>query len=508
MTLDTRKFARSTEDSPPADVDVLIVGAGISGIGAACHLTMDRPGTSFMILEGRDDLGGTWNLFRYPGIRSDSDMPSFGFSFKPWTYKQSIADADVILDYLRETVSEYGVGDRIRFNHRVLSADFSTDVGRWTVTAEDTASGETVELTSRFLFAGTGYYDYERGYEPELPDIDAFRGTVIHPQAWPEDLDYAGKRVVVVGSGATAVTIVPAMAPTAAHVTQLQRSPSYVLSLPREDAVANALIRVIGPQRAYSITRWKNIKIQRTIYKAAKRFPRLVRRLLIANAKRWLPKGYDVDTHFNPSYDPWDQRLCMVPDGDFFEAISSEKASVVTDRIERFTPDGILLESGRELEADIVITATGLNLRPMGGMTLSVDGAPVDLSQSTAFKSMMVSGIPNFVFALGYTNAAWTLKVDLICEHFCRLLDHMDAHGYTTVVPVLDEPAMERTPIISDLSSGYVRRGIRHWPHAGTHGPWTVKMAYESDVERLREGPVEDPALHFDTAKRAVRLAA
>ena len=507
MTLETHAPARPTDDAPPVDVEVLIVGAGISGIGAACHLTVERPGTSFAILEGRDDIGGTWNLFRYPGIRSDSDMPSFGFSFKPWTHKQSIADADVILDYLREAADEHGVLDAVRFGHRVLAADFSTETSRWTVTAQN-AEGETVELTSRFLFSGTGYYDYERPYDPGLPGIEAFEGTVIHPQFWPEDLDYAGKRVVVIGSGATAVTIVPAMAGTAAHVTQLQRSPSYVLSLPREDAIANALNHLLGPERAYKVVRYKNVKIQRGIHKAAKRFPTAVRRVLMADARRRLPKGYDVDTHFNPSYGPWDQRLCMVPDGDFYEAIAGGRASVVTDRIESFTPGGIRLESGQELDADIVITATGLNMRPLGGIDLSVDDEPVDLPETTAFKSMMISGIPNFVFALGYTNAAWTLKVDLICEHFCRLLDHMDARGYATVTPVLEEPAMERTPIISDLSSGYIQRGIRHWPRAGTHGPWTVKQAYESDVERLRDGPVEDPALRFDAAERAVEVAA
>jgi cation diffusion facilitator CzcD-associated flavoprotein CzcO len=480
----------------PTDVDVLIIGAGISGIGAAHHLATRRPQTSFAILDGRQEIGGTWSLFRYPGLRSDSDMPTFGFSFRPWTHKKSIAEADVILDYLRGTVADAGLEEHIRFGHHVESASFSSVDERWTVTARRNDTEETVQLTSRFLFSGTGYYDYENGFTPHFEDVDRFEGPVVHPQHWPEDLDYAGKRVVVIGSGATAVTVVPAMAGRAEHVTMLQRSPSYVLSLPSEDAIANSLNRLLGPERAYRITRRKNIAVQRGIYKLAQRYPKAVRRLLMADARRRLPRGYDVDTHFNPKYDPWDQRLCMVPDGDFFEAISSGRASVVTDTIERFTPRGILLASGRELEADIVVTATGLNLLAFGGIGLEVDGEPVDVGATTVFRSMMLSGVPNFVFAIGYTNASWTLKVDLVCEHFCRLLDHMDRRGRTTVVPVLDDGPMERRPLL-DLTSGYVQRGIAGFPKAGTRGSWTVEMAYEDDVARLREGAVDDPALRF-----------
>jgi cation diffusion facilitator CzcD-associated flavoprotein CzcO len=485
--------------------DVLIIGAGISGIGAAHHLTAHRPGTTFAILDGRDRIGGTWSLFRYPGLRSDSDMPTFGFGFRPWTHRKSIAEADVILEYLHGTIADAGLEDHFRFGHQVESARFSSETGTWTVVCRR-PDGDVVELTSRFVFSGTGYYDPAAGYTPAFAGVEDFQGRVVHPQAWPEDLDHAGKRIVVIGSGATAVTLVPALAETAGHVTMLQRSPSYVLSLPSEDPSAKLLNRLLGPERGYRATRRKNIAIQRGIYRLAQRYPKAVRRLLMADVRRRLPKGFDVDTHFNPAYDPWDQRLCMVPDGDFFEAISRGDASIVTDTIDRFTPRGILLTSGRELEADIIVTATGLNLLAFGGIELEVDGEPVDLAQATIFKSMMLSDVPNLVVAFGYTNASWTLKVDLVCEHFCRLLDHMDARGLTTVVPVPADPAMERVPLL-DLSTGYVQRGIDHFPKAGTRGPWTVQMAYEDDVARLRDGPVDDPELRFGVAARATAAA-
>src|SRR6185503_5113933 len=340
---------------------------------------------TFAILEGREAIGGTWDLFKFPGIRSDSDLFTFGFEFKPWTSNRSIAAADLILDYLHQTVAEHDLEPHIRFGHHVSAARWSSDDARWTVTAQG-PGGETVELTSRFLFAGTGYYDYAQGFTPEFEGVEDFGGQVIHPQFWPEDLDYTGKRVVIIGSGATAVTILPAMAPTAAHVTQLQRSPSYVLSLPAEDPIFKALKPVVGLRRAYRVVRRKNIFIQRTIYRLSQRFPRFMRRVLTADVKRRLPKGFDVDTHFNPTYDPWDQRMCIVPDGDFFEAISSGKASMVTDRIERFVPEGIKLASGRVLDTDIVVTATGLNMLPMGGITFTVDGEDVDLPERTVYK--------------------------------------------------------------------------------------------------------------------------
>ncbi|MGD9530906.1 MAG: flavin-containing monooxygenase [Pseudonocardia sp.] len=481
-------------------VDVLIVGAGISGIGAAYHLKTRRPGTSFAVLEGRDTIGGTWSLFRYPGIRSDSDMPTFGFGFAPWTHRRAIADGSTIHVYLREIVTENGLEAHIRFGHRVLDAAFSSADGTWTVTVERSGSAEPVQLTSRFLLLGTGYYDYRCGFTPEFAGIEDFEGEVIHPQHWPEDLDHAGKRVVVIGSGATAVTLVPAMAEAAGHVTMLQRSPSYVLCMPAVDPIAAALNALLGHRRAYPILRRKNVMIGRGLFTACRRFPRLMRRLLIAGVRRRLPRHFDVDTHFTPHYDPWDERLCIVPDGDLFTAVSAGRASVVTDRIARFTERGLLLESGQELVADVVVTATGLNLLPFGRIRLAVDGNPVHLPQTTMYKAMMLSGVPNLAFGLGYTNLAWTLKVDLVWQHFCRLLDHMDAHGHGTFEAVLDDRDMERVPFL-DLQAGYVQRGIGEFPRAGTRGPWTVEHAYELDVARLREGPVQDDALRFTAAR-------
>src|SRR4051794_1083295 len=496
-----------TTTTSTTDFDVLIVGAGISGIGAAVWLTNCAPRRSFALLEGRDAVGGTWDLFRFPGIRSDSDLFTFGFVFKPWTSNRGIAEADLIRDYLHETVAENDLTQRIRFGHKVTAARWSSDEARWAVTAQR-SDGETVELSCRFLFSGTGYYDYEQGFTPPFEGVDDFAGEVIHPQFWPEDLDYAGKRVVIIGSGATAVTILPAMAGTAAHVTQLQRSPSYVLSLPAEDPIFKALKRAIGVPRAYRVTRRKNVLMQRAIYRLSQRYPRAARRVLMADARRRLPKGYDVDTHFNPAYDPWDQRMCIVPDGDFYEAISNGTASIVTDRVVRFERDGIRLASGALLEADIIITATGLNMLPMGGIAFTVDGADVDLPETTVYKSMMLSGVPNFAFAIGYINASWTLKVDLVCQHLCRLLARMDERDADMVVPVRDAPLTERVPLL-DLQSGYVLRGVQPSPHAGAHGPWTAAHAYERDVERLREGAVDGPNLRFRTrVAPAERVAA
>jgi monooxygenase len=481
--------------TPTTDFDVLIIGAGISGIGAAHHLKTKRPTTSFAVLDGRDEIGGTWSLFRYPGIRSDSDMPSFGFGFKPWTHRLAIADAHIILDYLREAVADSDIESHFRFGHKVLSANFSSEDSRWTVRFQNTGTGEFGKLTSRFVYLGTGYYNYDEGYSPEFAGREDFAGDIIHPQHWPADFDYTGKRVVVIGSGATAVTLIPAMAKTAGHVTMLQRSPSYVLSLPAADPIANTLNRVIGPDRAYSIIRRKNIAMNRGIFKAAKRFPKAVRKVLMADVRRRLPRDFDVDKHFGPTYNPWDQRLCMVPNGDLFTTISAGKASVATDHIDRFTESGIQLKSGQHLDADVIVTATGLNMLAFGGIELSVDGVPVDPSTETIYKAMMLSGVPNLVFAFGYTNIAWTLKVDLVCEHFCRLLDHMEARGYQVMTPVA--PAdVEQLPML-DMSSGYVQRAIAQFPKVGTEGAWKMAMAYEDDVERLRHGSVTDPDLHF-----------
>ncbi len=380
------------------------------------------------------------------------------------------------------------------------NANFDSDTGRWTVTT--TTGGQTSSFTGRFLFLGTGYYDYEKPFIPEFPGKDDFAGQVIHPQLWPEDLDYAGKKVVVIGSGATAVTLIPSMADKTAHITMLQRSPSYVLSVPAADPITNALNKVLGHERAYPIVRRKNIATGRGLFKLCEKYPALMRKLLIANVARQLPKGFDVDTHFTPRYKPWEQRLAMVPDGDLFKTIKSGKASVVTDQIERFTPRGILLKSGQELEADIIVTATGLNMSPFGKIALSLDDQVLNLPDHTVYKAMMVSDVPNLAFAMGYTNLAWTLKVDLVCEHFCRLLDHMDARGYDVVTPVPEAADMERGPLM-DMSSGYVQRGIAQFPRAGDRGAWLFKHAYEMDAERLRGGPIEDPGLRFSVVKTA-----
>jgi cation diffusion facilitator CzcD-associated flavoprotein CzcO len=494
----------------PTDLDVVIVGAGISGIGAARYLKTMLPDKSFAILEAREAIGGTWDLFRYPGLRSDSDLHTFAYAFKPWTSENAIADAGEILDYLRETVEENELEPHSRFGHTVLGAEWSSAHARWTLRVQPTDGGETVSITCRALFGATGYYDYDSGFRPEFEGEEEFAGEIVHPQQWPENLDYAGKRVVVIGSGSTAVTLIPAMAERAAQVTMLQRSPTYVLPLPGKDPVANALQRVLGEERGYRITRRMNITRQRLIWDLSKRYPGLVRRLVRTVNKALLPRGYDVDVHFNPRYNPWDERLCAARDGDLFKAIRRGRASVVTDRIARFTERGILLESGEELEADVIVTATGLNLLAFGGVDLVVDGRPVEIADELVFRGMMLSGIPNFAFAIGYVNSSWTLKVDLVCEHFCRMLAHMDEQGYDTMVAVADDPAIERRPLL-DFHAGYVQRAVDNFPKQGSEGPWTVAMSYAADRERLREGPVEDPALRFSrgtASARALELAA
>jgi monooxygenase len=488
-------------------VDVLIVGAGISGIGMARYLTTEQPGKSFAILEARGATGGTWDLFRYPGIRSDSDLHTFGYQFKPWENDKAIAGADAILAYLRETAAENGIDGKIRFHHKVHSAAWSTRDARWLVEIERTDTGERVTTSCGWLFCAGGYYRYDEGFTPEFEGRERFRGQIVHPQHWPEDLDYRGKNVVIIGSGATAVTLIPAMAETAGHVTMLQRSPSYIVPVPSEDTIANALRKLLGKKRGYAIARRKNIAKQRSIYRFSQTHPAAARRLIrYLNAKQ-LPKGYPVDEHFKPAYNPWDQRMCAVPDADMFAAIRNGDASVVTDRIDTFTERGIRLASGREIEADIVVTATGLNLLAFGGMSLTVDGGAVDLSETVAFKGMLLSGVPNFAFAVGYTNSSWTLKVDLVCEHFCRLLAHMDAHGYTVCCPQTSDPQMATRPLL-DFAAGYVQRAIDGFPRQGSDGPWRMSMDYRSDVKLLRDGPVADDALRFSTTATAGAAAA
>jgi cation diffusion facilitator CzcD-associated flavoprotein CzcO len=472
-------------------VDVLIVGAGLSGIGAAHHLQTRLPGKTYAIFEARAASGGTWDLFRYPGVRSDSDMQTLGYRFRPWTDAKAIADGPSILAYVRDTARDAGIDRRIRYGHRVLGASWSTPDARWTVQTE----GEP-DVTCGFLYVCGGYYRYDEGYRPDFAGLEGFGGRVVHPQFWPQDLEYAGKRVVVIGSGATAVTLVPALAQDAAHVTMLQRSPSYILSIPSEDPIANGLRRFLGARLAYPLARWKNVAISTLVYQLSQRRPKFMRSLLRRGVVAQLPDGYDVDTHFNPHYGPWDQRLCLVPDGDLFKAISSGRASVVTDRISRFTPAGVQLESGAELEADIVVTATGLNLLPIGGIALSVDGEAVSLPDRFAYKGMMLSGVPNFAFTIGYTNASWTLKADLVADYVCRLLTHMDARGYRSCVPVVDDPRVEPRPLL-DFAAGYVQRSIDVFPQGGSRAPWRLGMSYAQDVLTLRHGGLEDGALHF-----------
>jgi monooxygenase len=474
-------------------VDVLIVGAGLSGIGAARHLQAAFPDRTFLILEARDAIGGTWDLFRYPGVRSDSDMHTLGYRFRPWAQAKAIADGPSILSYVRDTAAETGIDKRIRFGQRVTAANWSSEDSTWTV-----ETGQA-SFSCSFLYFCTGYYRYDGGYQPDFPGISDYQGELVHPQHWPEDLDYAGKRVVVIGSGATAVTLVPAMADKAAHVTMLQRSPTYVISMPTQDPAAAKLVRLLGKRRGYAITRWKNVLSQMLIYGLSRRRPDMMRGWVRKMTIKQLPPGYDVDIHFKPAYNVWDQRLCLVPDGDLFATIRSGRASVVTDQIERFTPGGMLLASGASLDADIVVTATGLRLLPIGGISLSVDEAPVRLSDTLAYKGMMLSGVPNCVFTIGYTNASWTLKADLVSEYACRLLRYMDSRGYDACVPVCDDPSVDSRPLL-DFQANYVLRAVGNFPAAGSRRPWRLGMNYLQDVATLRYGRINDGSLQFGRA--------
>ena len=473
-------------------VDVLIVGAGLSGIGAACQIADHLPHKNVAVLESREASGGTWDLFKYPGIRSDSDMFTFGFQWRPWRSDTALADGPLILDYLRTVAEEYGVDRLIRYHHRVLSAAWDSESATWTVEVDH--AGERRMFTTNLLWGCSGYYDYEKGHAPEFPGADEFAGEIIHPQHWPEDLDYAGKNVVVIGSGATAVTLVPAMAGTAAHVTMLQRSPSYVLSRAGRDPVARLLAKL--PTRlSYPAARWSNILLSIGTYNLARRRPGLVKKVLRSATVKQLPDGFDVDRHFNPAYNPWDQRLCFVPDGDLFKSIRRGQASVVTDTIETFTKTGIRLTSGQELEADIIVTATGLKILPFGGITLSVDGDPVEASDSMAYKALMLSGIPNFLYTIGYTNASWTLKADLVASYAVRLLKHMDANGLRKVVAVKD-PSVGEQPFM-DFSSGYVLRALDSLPTQGDRAPWLLKQNYVTDLRTISKGDIDDGVLRF-----------
>ena len=478
-------------------LDVVVIGAGLSGIGAAHYLSTQCPWAEFAVFEARDNLGGTWDLFRYPGIRSDSDMFTLGYSFRPWDQPISIADGASILRYIHDTAVEDGTDSKIRYHHRVVSAKWSTPDARWTITALRTDTNEEVVLSASYLFSCTGYYRYDRGYLPEFEGLDSFGGTVIHPQFWPEDFDYTGKRVVVIGSGATAITLIPAMATSAGHVTMLQRSPTYVVSLPNHNPATKVLRKVLPQRFEGSALRWFNALSTQTSYYLSRRRPALVRKVLMGGVAKQLPEGYDVDTHFSPRYNPWDQRLCVVPDGDLFAAIRAGNASVVTDQIVRITPTGIELASGDTLPADVIVTATGLDLLFLGGIELSVDGVDVDVSKRLTYKGMALEGVPNLGLAIGYANASWTLKAELTFEYVCRLLNHMRTSATPICTPICDDADATDDGALFGLSSGYVVRAVDRMPKQGSKFPWRVSQSYVRDFRALKRSDVVDDSMRF-----------
>jgi monooxygenase len=476
--------------------DVIIIGAGISGIGAAVHLQTQCPGKTFAVLEGRDAIGGTWDLFRYPGIRSDSDMHTLGYNFKPWKHPRAIADGPVIRAYVRETAEENGIVPHIRFKHLVRRLSWSSSDSLWTVEADH--EGRAVSFTARYVMLCSGYYRYSAGYTPEFAGVSRFKGTLIHPQFWPEDLDYSGKRVIVVGSGATAVTLVPAMAEKAAQVIMMQRSPTYIVSLPAADAIANWLRRHLPLSLAYRLTRWKNVVFQLIYFNLARAFPEKTRERLLKLIQEQLGPDYDL-AHFTPRYNPWDERLCVVPDNDLFEAIKAGKVSVITDHIESFTETGLKLRTGRELDADIIITATGLELQFAGGAEVKVDGRPIDIGKTVLYKGIMFSGVPNLAFVFGYTNASWTLRADLLAEYFCRLINFMGARDYVEARPKEPDPTIPVKPL-GNLKSGYFKRAGELLPREGMKGPWRNPQNYAFDIFRFRFSAIEDGILEFRRA--------
>lgn len=486
----------STTDVATEHFDVLVVGAGLSGIAAGYYLQTQLPGKSYAILEGRDAIGGTWDLFRYPGIRSDSDMYTLGYSFAPWKGKKSIADGPAILEYVRETARNFGIDEKIRFRERVQAASWSSSDARWTVDVAVGPDGKEARYTCNFLYMCAGYYRYDEGYTPKFPGREAFEGQVVHPQHWPENLDYRDKRVVVIGSGATAMTLVPAMASEAAHVTMLQRSPTYVMSLPSVDRVATKLREVLPEKQAASIAKWKQVVLSTAFYQLCRRAPGAAKKLLRKGLELGLPADFDIDTHFNPNYAPWDQRLCVIADADLFRSIRQGKASVITDHIKTFTKKGILLESGQEIEADIIVTATGLQLLAVGGMRMDVDGRVVDLSKTYVYKGLMLSGVPNLAMCAGYTNASWTLRAELSTQYVCRLLHHMDKEGYRQCMARSDGQIIESRPLMN-LMSGYVERASEMFPKQGAKAPWFLPQNYFIDSVIMRLGAVNDGVMEF-----------
>lgn len=484
--------------------DVVVVGAGISGIGAGYFLQRDCPDKSFVILEGRDAIGGTWDLFRYPGVRSDSDMHTLGYSFKPWTADKSIADGPSILQYLNETADEFGLRPKMRFGHKVTDARWSSETSTWTVTAH--VAGEHVHYSCNFLFMCSGYYSYAEGYTPAIEGLESFAGQVVHPQKWPENFDYVGKRVVVIGSGATAMTLVPAMARDAAHVVMLQRSPTYVVARPDRDVVAIRLRKLFPEKWAYAITRWKNTTMQQAVYSRTRKQPDKIKNLLLKGVRDALGEEFDIDTHFTPTYNPWDQRLCLVPNGDLFVALKNGSASVVTDHIEKVDPQGIVLQSGKRIDTDVIVTATGLNLVTLGEVSFSVDGVPVDFSKTWTYKGVGYSDVPNLASSFGYINASWTLRADLTCEYVCRVLNHMDATGTTQCTPRLRESdgSMQERPWIDNFSAGYMQRVMDQFPKQGDREPWINPQNYKRDKKLFRELPIDDGVMTFTRASERV----
>jgi cation diffusion facilitator CzcD-associated flavoprotein CzcO len=490
--------------------DVVIIGAGLSGIGAACHLQASLPDLGYVILEGRERMGGTWDLFRYPGIRSDSDMHTLGYRFKPWKDAKAIADGPAILEYIRETAAEHGIAGRIRYRHRLVRAEWSSEDCAWSLSVERGDPQEPRQIRCRFLLMCAGYYSYEHGHTPAFPGRERFGGPIVHPQAWPEDLDYVGKRVVVIGSGATAVTLLPELAGKAGHVVMLQRSPTYMIAFPDEDIIANALGKVLPANLAYRITRWKNVRLQAFIFRVARRWPRFARWLLVGHARRALGPTFDVEKHFNPRYEPWEQRLCLVPNDDLFEAIRSGRASVVTDRIQSFTETGILLESGESVDADIIVTATGLDIVVLGGVEFFVDGRQVDFSGSFTYKGVMIEKVPNMISTFGYINASWTLRADLIARFACRVLKHMRESGFRKCVPELraEDEGMAPRPWITGFSSGYLQRVMDELPKQGARAPWLNSQDYFADRRNFLKGRLDDGVLRFGESSRADTVTA
>lgn len=488
-------------------VDVAIIGAGLSGISAAYHLQKRCPGKSYRIIESRSAIGGTWDLFRYPGIRSDSDMFSFGFGFKPWTNGKIIAPGEDILEYIREAADENGINEHIQFGHKVIAADWDSDTGLWTCQLQQVETGEKGLLTCKFFFACTGYYRYAQGYTPEFSGIEDFQGPVVHPQQWPEGLNVEGKRVTIIGSGATAVTLAPTLAKAGATVTLLQRSPTYIVSQPDSDKQAKFWRRVLPAKMAHGANRWRHILRQMFFYQMSKRRPEMIKKLLVKGVKYQLGKNYDVEKHFVPSYKPWDQRVCLVPNGDFFRAIRKGSVTMVTEQIDRLDATGIQLKSGERLEADIVITATGLVMELLSGVRLSVDGVEKSPSDGFSYKGMMLSSMPNFALTSGYTNASWTLKAELVAKYVCRLIQHMDAKGYDYCMPVMPQEGLVEDSVLP-LSSGYVQRAQGGLPKQAGVAPWKLYQNYILDRIALATGSVVDSNIEFGHCDEAVGMQA